>query len=83
VGRATLGRIINVIGEAIDEKGDLSKIYANLNHLISMVYYYDVKIFNDCFNPHQRQSTTCLFIGRLLLLLSKQLSNRSLLPVLR
>lgn len=25
VGRATLGRIINVIGEPIDEKGDLSK----------------------------------------------------------
>lgn len=25
VGRATLGRIINVIGEAIDEKGELSK----------------------------------------------------------
>jgi F0F1-type ATP synthase beta subunit len=47
VGRATRGRIINVIGEAIDEKGDLSKIYANLNHLISIVYYYDVKIFND------------------------------------
>lgn len=25
VGRATLGRIINVIGEAIDERGDISK----------------------------------------------------------
>jgi F0F1-type ATP synthase beta subunit len=25
VGRATLGRIINVIGEPIDEKGDISK----------------------------------------------------------
>lgn len=25
VGRATLGRIINVIGEPIDERGDLSK----------------------------------------------------------
>lgn len=24
VGRATLGRIINVIGEAIDERGDIS-----------------------------------------------------------
>ncbi|KAF8724617.1 hypothetical protein HU200_020886 [Digitaria exilis] len=27
VGRATLGRIINVIGEPIDEKGDISKSY--------------------------------------------------------
>ncbi len=26
VGRATLGRIINVIGEAIDERGDISKL---------------------------------------------------------
>ena len=25
MGRATLGRIINVIGEAIDERGDISK----------------------------------------------------------
>jgi F-type H+-transporting ATPase subunit beta len=25
VGRATLGRIINVIGEAIDERGDISR----------------------------------------------------------
>jgi len=25
VGRATLGRIMNVIGEPIDEKGDISK----------------------------------------------------------
>ena len=25
VGRATLGRIINVIGEAIDQRGDISK----------------------------------------------------------
>lgn len=30
VGRATLGRIINVIGEAIDEKGELSKRIRNL-----------------------------------------------------
>ena len=28
VGRATLGRIINVIGEPIDEKGDISKRFA-------------------------------------------------------
>jgi F0F1-type ATP synthase beta subunit len=28
VGRATLGRIINVIGEAIDERGDISKLSA-------------------------------------------------------
>lgn len=26
VGRATLGRIMNVIGEPIDEKGEISKI---------------------------------------------------------
>jgi F0F1-type ATP synthase beta subunit len=26
VGRATLGRIMNVIGEPIDEKGDISKL---------------------------------------------------------
>lgn len=30
VGRATLGRIMNVIGEPIDEKGDLSKKLLNL-----------------------------------------------------
>ena len=28
VGRATLGRIMNVIGEPIDEKGHISKFYA-------------------------------------------------------
>lgn len=27
VGRATLGRIINVIGEAIDERGEISKSF--------------------------------------------------------
>ena len=26
MGRATLGRIMNVIGEPIDERGDISKI---------------------------------------------------------
>lgn len=30
MGRVTLGRIMNVIGEPIDEKGDLSKILENL-----------------------------------------------------
>lgn len=27
VGRATLGRIINVIGEPIDERGEISKLH--------------------------------------------------------
>ena len=35
VGRATLGRIINVIGEPIDEKGDLSK---NLGYNILLMF---------------------------------------------
>lgn len=30
MGRGTLGRIMNVIGEPIDEKGDLSKKATNL-----------------------------------------------------
>lgn len=36
VGRATLGRIINVIGEPIDERGDLSK--KNIK-LLSVVFH--------------------------------------------
>lgn len=30
VGRATLGRIINVIGEPIDERGEISKLHVKL-----------------------------------------------------
>lgn len=34
VGRATLGRIINVIGEAIDHRGDISKNFVSLSHVM-------------------------------------------------
>ena len=37
MGRATLGRIINVIGEPIDEKGDLSKEQEILRTYYSVV----------------------------------------------
>ncbi|RYQ93665.1 hypothetical protein Ahy_B09g099922 isoform A [Arachis hypogaea] len=41
VGRATLGRIINVIGEPIDEKGDLSKNIIKPFHtlLVEKIFY--------------------------------------------
>ncbi|XP_025689059.1 uncharacterized protein [Arachis hypogaea] len=35
VGRATFGRIINVIGEPIDEKSDLKKLLLLLNKPLS------------------------------------------------
>lgn len=43
VGRATLGRIINVIGEAIDERGDISK---DLFHPLIFLFFVFVLEFS-------------------------------------
>ena len=40
MGRATLGRIINVIGEPIDERGDISKKQEILPTYYSVASYY-------------------------------------------
>jgi hypothetical protein len=40
VGRATLGRIINVIGEAIDERGDISKLVSPFKRCQSFCFMH-------------------------------------------
>lgn len=84
VGRATLGRIINVIGEPIDERGDLSK--KNIK-LLSVVFHglflcivqCDVNFLTILLGILQQKPTTiCQSTEKLHLLLSRQLNKRSL-----
>lgn len=44
MGRATLGRIINVIGEPIDERGDISKKQEILPTYYRVASYYFILI---------------------------------------
>ncbi|KAL2485042.1 ATP synthase subunit beta-3 [Abeliophyllum distichum] len=66
VGRATLGRIMNVIGEPIDERGDISKRHC-LNR--STIYQFIMKLQPlwskqaDLLAPYQRGGKIGLFGG--------------------
>ncbi len=66
VGRATLGRIINVIGEAIDERGDISK---------SISFRCQDFSLHQCLHLFvwMHQFPVCLWLTRLFVLFSMEL----------
>lgn len=84
VGRATLGRIINVIGEPIDERGDLSKKNIKLlsvvfhGLLFLCIFQCDVNFLTILLGILQQKPTTiCQSTEKLHLSLSRQLNKRS------
>lgn len=84
VGRATLGRIINVIGEPIDERGDLSKKNIKLlsvvfrGLLFLCIVQCDVNFLTILLGILQQKPTTiCQSTEKLHLSLSRQLNKRS------
>ncbi len=65
VGRATLGRIINVIGEAIDERGDISKLVSPSKRCQSFCFMHSfcmkLSVFFFCMHLGSRHHSMSLF----------------------
>ena len=96
VGRATLGRIMNVIGEPIDEKGEISKISGFILFFFYTLFEsvsYRTQLMILCMFPYfsclppffteKRQTISFQSIVRHLLLLNRQQNNRFLLRASR
>lgn len=83
VGRATLGRIMNVIGEPIDERCDISKCCCFSMIKTSLKWLKKACVFSNKWMVLQKLITIYQFIVKLQPLWSKQLNSKFLSLVSR